>query len=216
MTRPEPEPEFFAQEYITITRDSRTGLIVAIGGTEQAASLLQQAGFVDAPSPRGTYHRLPRGLSTRLQQVRATAASHALLSAGHSVYLDPALNAFATPDEDRQAARRHLGQLARRAFHAESAQENAAILTEIAGPDEGLLHLIRNALTGTYLTWTEHLKAAGADTGPAERLLETTRALSRTVDRILDARNQAALTPSAPATPAAPAAGPSSASGRRR
>ncbi|MFB7929584.1 hypothetical protein ACFYWX_02445 [Streptomyces sp. NPDC002888] len=32
------EPEFGVLEYITITKDPRTGLVVAIGGTEKAAS----------------------------------------------------------------------------------------------------------------------------------------------------------------------------------
>jgi hypothetical protein len=197
MTR--PEPEFFAQEYITITRDSRTGLVVAIGGTKQAASILQQTSFLNASGPHGTYHHLPHVLSARLQRLRATAASHALLSAGHSVYLDPALNAFSSPDEDREAARRYLAQLARRASRAESGQDNATVLTEIAGPDEGLLPLIRNVLIGAYLTWSERLEAAGEDTAPAQRLGDTASLLSRTTDQILAARNQVARTPTPPA-----------------
>ncbi|WP_234328279.1 hypothetical protein [Streptomyces sp. NRRL S-37] len=49
------EPDFWVLEYVTITKDPRTGLVVAIGGTEQAADILQRAGgFVTAPGLAGT------------------------------------------------------------------------------------------------------------------------------------------------------------------
>ncbi|MFF3364537.1 hypothetical protein [Streptomyces misionensis] len=48
------EPDFFVLEYVTITKD-RTGLVVAIGGTEQAAGILQRTGgFLLAAGPAGT------------------------------------------------------------------------------------------------------------------------------------------------------------------
>ncbi|MFD6989298.1 hypothetical protein [Streptomyces sp. NPDC059943] len=109
-------------EYLTVTKDPRTGLVVAIGGTEQAADTLQRTGFVNHPGPRGEYHRLPHGLTDDEQRLKATAASHALLAAGHSVHLDPALNALATPDRDREAALRHLAGLVERASDATSSR----------------------------------------------------------------------------------------------
>ena len=84
------EPDFWVLEYVTIAKDSRTGLIVAIGGTEQAADILQRTGgFLTSPGPRGDYHRLPHGLPIEQQRLKATTASQALLAAGHSVHLDP-------------------------------------------------------------------------------------------------------------------------------
>ncbi|GAA4781921.1 hypothetical protein [Streptomyces ziwulingensis] len=63
---------------------------MAIGGTEKAADILQRTGgFLSAPGPRGDYHRLPHGLPVEQQRRKATAASPALLAAGHSVHLDP-------------------------------------------------------------------------------------------------------------------------------
>ncbi|MDX3714957.1 hypothetical protein PV733_39745 [Streptomyces europaeiscabiei] len=36
------EPEFWVLEYITITKDPRSSLVVAIGGTEKAADILHE------------------------------------------------------------------------------------------------------------------------------------------------------------------------------
>lgn len=47
------EPDFAVLEYITIAKDSRTVLVIALGGT-QAASILQRNGFLDAPVPRAS------------------------------------------------------------------------------------------------------------------------------------------------------------------
>ena len=59
----QPEPDFWVLEYITITKDPRTDLVVAIGGTEKAADILQRTGgFLCAAGPRGDYHRLSHGL----------------------------------------------------------------------------------------------------------------------------------------------------------
>ncbi|MFF2189662.1 hypothetical protein [Streptomyces sp. NPDC058155] len=91
------KPDFRVLEYLTVTKDPRTGLVVAIGGTEQAADILQRSGFLDADGPRGPYHRLPHGLPVREQRLKATDASHALLTADHSVHLDPALNLPTAP-----------------------------------------------------------------------------------------------------------------------
>ncbi|MCX5417681.1 hypothetical protein [Streptomyces sp. NBC_00059] len=50
MTRRDDEPTFFALDYVTITRDPRTQLVVAIGGDPRAAGFLQTAGgFHSAP-----------------------------------------------------------------------------------------------------------------------------------------------------------------------
>ncbi|MER7932935.1 MULTISPECIES: hypothetical protein [unclassified Streptomyces] len=93
------EPDFWVLEYVTITKEPRTGLVVAVGGTEQAADILQRTGgSLSAPGPRGDYHRLPHGLPVQEQRLKATAASHALHAAGHSVHLNPALNMLVVPD----------------------------------------------------------------------------------------------------------------------
>lgn len=143
------EPDFLVLEYVTITKDPRTGLVVAVGGTERAADILQRTGgFLTAPGPRGDYHRLPHGLPVEQQRLKATAASHVLLCAGHSVHLDPALNALTAPNGERDAALRYLSQLAERASDAESSTEVAEVLTEIAGPASGLLPLNRDVGSG--------------------------------------------------------------------
>ncbi|MGQ4329557.1 MULTISPECIES: hypothetical protein [Streptomyces] len=48
------EPEFWVLEYITITKDPRTGLVVAIGGTEKAAYILQRTGGFPTACPSST------------------------------------------------------------------------------------------------------------------------------------------------------------------
>ncbi|QFQ97391.1 hypothetical protein F9278_15575 [Streptomyces phaeolivaceus] len=42
------EPEFWVLEYITITKDPRSSLVVVIGGAEKAADILQRTG---GPTP---------------------------------------------------------------------------------------------------------------------------------------------------------------------
>jgi hypothetical protein len=202
----QPEPDFWVLEYVTITKDSRTGLVVAIGGTEEAAGILQQAGFLSAPGPRGDYHRLPHGLPVEQQCLKATAASHALLAAGHSVHLDPALNMLATPDGERAAALRYLARLAERASAAETNSEVAKVLTEIAAPANGLLPLTREVVVRAWIA-ASHLQGAvpGEESESVARLGDLAASLSQAAHVILRARDHAARAPQ----PAAPA--PSSA-----
>lgn len=206
-------------EYVTITKDPRTGLVVAIGGTERAADILQRTGgFLTAPGPRGDYHRLPDGLPAEQQRLKATAASHALLSGGHSVHLDPALNALATPNGDRDAALRYLAQLAERAGQATDDREVAEILTEVAAPAEGLLPLLREVLVHTWSSWSNRLHDAGHATSPTDQLMDLTGRLSQDTRQIEYLRNLAARPPSAGNSAAAGAlpAPPASAPSRRR
>ncbi|WP_329111671.1 hypothetical protein OG724_27825 [[Kitasatospora] papulosa] len=112
------------REYVTITKDPRTDLILAIGGTDEAADILQRTdGFLSAAA------RAYDGLPIEQQQLRATTASHSLRAAGHSVHLDPALNTLSTPNGERDAALRYLSQLGERVAAAESGSEVAGVLT---------------------------------------------------------------------------------------
>ncbi|MGQ4480245.1 hypothetical protein [Streptomyces sp. SAS_276] len=212
------EPDFPVLEYITITKDLRTGLVLALGGTQEAAGILQRTGFLNEYGPRGDYHRLPHGLAEDDERSTSTAASHTLLAAGYSVHLDPALNVFASPDGGREAAQRYRAQLSQRAFGAGSGDEWAGVLTEIAEPDAGLLLLLREAVVATYIAWSQQLRDAGADVEPAVRLGDTAEALSRAADSIRRARNHAARTRhrAAPTTtPPGPAQRPSAPLSRR-
>ncbi|WP_405734821.1 hypothetical protein OG607_41160 [Streptomyces sp. NBC_01537] len=84
------EPQFAVLDYITISRDPRTQLVVAIGGHDRSAGILQTiGGFVSVFGPRGDYHRQPHTMPVDQQRQGATAAAHALLLAGFSVHLDP-------------------------------------------------------------------------------------------------------------------------------
>ncbi|MFE1407825.1 hypothetical protein ACFW5D_30210 [Streptomyces sp. NPDC058770] len=197
------EPGFLALEYITITKDHRAELVVALGGTERAADILQRTGgFLNAPGIGRDYHRLPHSLPVEQQHLKATAASHALLAAGHNVYLDPALNALATPDGERDTALRYLAQLSERASHAESTTQIAEILTEIAGPTEGLLPLTREVVVRAWIACSQRVNTVVEDTEPVSQLANTAGTLSRAAHQILFARNHAARASqrSAPAT----------------
>ncbi|MFJ8676336.1 hypothetical protein [Streptomyces sp. NPDC093589] len=215
----EGEPRFLVLEYVTITRDPHSGLVVAIGGTERAEGILQTAGgFVSSPGPRGPYHRLPHSLPVDQQRAGATAAAHALLLAGISVHLDPSLNTLTAPDGDRQAAQRYLDQLTERAYAAADDREVASVLTEIAAPHEGLLPRLVQTLIGTWATWIQRAETAGEDPALAEQLMNTTSTLSNHSWQIQQIRDQAARAhPSAQTTaqrapaaaPAPPAAAPS-------
>ncbi|MET9556806.1 hypothetical protein [Streptomyces sp. NPDC006645] len=212
------EPDFRVLEYVTITLDPRTGLVVAIGGTEQAADILQRTGFLDAPGPRGPYHRLPHGLPAGEQRRKATAASHALLATGHSVHLDPALNTFAAPDGDREAALRYLAALAEQVSQATSGTQIAEILTAVAAPVTGVLPLVREVVVRAWVAWPP-----SADTGtrpePDTLLGDTTEMLSRAAARVLHTRNYAALAPERPepgTTPLAPVRQPPATASRHR
>ncbi|MFE0087653.1 hypothetical protein [Streptomyces sp. NPDC058991] len=195
------EPDFLVLDYVTITQDRRTGLVVAIGGTQQAAEILQRCGFLDAPGPRGDYHRLPHGLPFEQQCLKATAASHGLLAAGHSVHLDAALNVLSSPDGDRLAAQRYLAQLAERAGRATDDREVAEVLTEIAAPAQGLLPLLREVVVRAGFAWAEHLDGVGHATEPADRLMSTADSLSSSSRQIARVRNEAARTPAQPSPP---------------
>ncbi|MEU2145129.1 MULTISPECIES: hypothetical protein [Streptomyces albovinaceus subgroup] len=47
------EPDVLVLKYTTLTKDPRTGLLVAIGGTEKAADILQRTGgLLSAPARR--------------------------------------------------------------------------------------------------------------------------------------------------------------------
>ncbi|MEU6227502.1 hypothetical protein [Streptomyces sp. NPDC047042] len=213
------EPDFAVLEYLTITKDSRTGLVIALGGTWEAAGILQRNGFLDAPGPRGAYHRLPHGLPAEEERRKATAASRTLLAVGYSVHLAPDLNAFDPPDGEREAALRYLTQLSRRALDARSGGEVAAVLTEIAEPDAGLLPLLREAVVGAFIGWSHLLETVGAAPEAAARLGDTAHALARAEDGILLSRNHAACTAHRPApttTTPSPAPRPSAPLSRRR
>ncbi|MFI1890220.1 hypothetical protein [Streptomyces jumonjinensis] len=134
------EPPFFVLDYITITRDPRTRLVIAISGDDRAAGILQTSGrFLPAPGPRGDYHRQPHDLPVEDQCRGATAAAHALLTAGFSVHLDPTLNTLLPPDGDR---------------------EFADVLTEIVAPSEELLPRLTSVLTTTWAVWHQREDAA--------------------------------------------------------
>ncbi|MGV9401665.1 hypothetical protein [Streptomyces sp. NPDC003667] len=212
----QPEPDFWVLEYVTITKDPSTDLVVAIGGTEKAADILQRTGgFLSVAGPRGDYHRLPHGLPTEQQRLKATTASHALLAAGHSVHLDPALNMLVTPDGEREAALRYLARLAERVAAAETSGEVAEVLTEVAAPVQGLLPLTREVVVRAWTAACGLPGALGEEPESIARLGDTARSMSEAARVILHARNHAARPAQRPATAPAPSRVQSSVSRRR-
>ncbi|WP_328844953.1 hypothetical protein [Streptomyces sp. NBC_00258] len=203
MTLPhEDEPTFLVLDYVTITRDPKTALVVAIGGDQRAAGLLQtDGGFHSAPSPLGDYHRLPHALPVEEQRQGATAAAHALLLAGgYSVHLDPTLNTLATQGSDRQAAHRHLEQLTSLGSDADNDRQVAAVLTEIAAPDDGLLPRLTQSLLATWASWGRRLKDTGRDPQVAMQLGVIVNKLSTLTWQIEQVRNDVDRTGPAPQT----------------
>ncbi|MFF4250602.1 hypothetical protein ACFY1L_05250 [Streptomyces sp. NPDC001663] len=197
----EDEPTFLVLDYVTITRDPKTALVVAIGGDQRAAGLLQTAGgFHSAPGPRGDYHRLPHALPVEEQRQGATAAAHALLLAGYSVHLDPTLNTLATQGSDRQAAHRHLEQLTSLGSDADNDRQVTAVLTEIAAPDDGLLPRLTQSLLATWASWGRRLKDTGRDPQVAMQLGAIVNKLSTLTWQIEQVRNDADRTGPAPQT----------------
>ncbi|WP_329025757.1 hypothetical protein [Streptomyces sp. NBC_00690] len=208
MTPDDGKPQFAVLEYISIARDPRTQLVVAIGGDERAAGILQTTGqFISHPGPRGPYHRQPHALPVEQQRQGATAAAHALLLAGFSVHLDPTLNILTTPGGDQQAAHRYLEHLMERADAADKDRSVADILTELCAPS-GLLPGIDRALRSTWFSWGERLRDSGQDPAPAERLMQITTSLAQHTRQIEQLRNTAATRPvtSPPQPPAVPPA----------
>lgn len=212
------KPDFRVLEYVTITKAPRTDLVVAIGGTEKAAGILQQTGgFLSAPGPRGDYHRLPHGLPVEQQRRKATAASHVLLAAGHSVHLDPTLNMLVAPDSEREAALRYLAGLAERAAAAITSNEVAEVLTEVAAPVHGLLPLAREVVVRAWIAASDFQGAAPAgEPDPIARLGSTATSMSETARAILHARNHAARPAQRPATTSPPPSRAQPAESRRR
>lgn len=204
-TNPDGSPVFYVLEYVTISRDPRTNLVVAIGGEQRAAGILQTTGgFIESPGPRGPYHRLPHTMPVEQQRHHATAAAHALLLAGFGVHLDPELNTLGQPDGDRVAAHRYLEQLAERARTAATDREVAAILAEITAPTEGLLSHLVQTLISTWATWSQREDRPPAETDLAMQLMDLTSGISRHNDQIRHIRDQAAARPAPPTSPKPP------------
>ncbi|MFF4978517.1 hypothetical protein ACFY3O_00360 [Streptomyces sp. NPDC001046] len=212
------EPDFWVLEYVTITKDPRTDLVVAIGGTDKAADILQRTGgFLSAPGPRGDYHRLPHGLPIEQQRRKATAASHALLAAGHSVHLDPTLNMLVAPDGEREAALRYLAGLAERAAAATTSSEVAEVLTEVAAPVHGLLPLAREVVVRAWIAASDFQGAAPTgEPDPIAWLGNTATSMSEAARAILHARNHVARPAQRPATTSPPPSHAQPAKSRRR
>ncbi|KQV94178.1 hypothetical protein [Streptomyces sp. Root369] len=210
------EPDFWVLEYVT--KDPRTDLVVAIGGTDQAADILQRTGgFLSAPGPRGDYHRLLHGLPVEQQRRKATAASHALLAASHSVHLDPTLNMLVAPDGEREAALRYLAGLAERAAAATTSSEVAKVLTEVAAPVHGLLPLAREVVVRAWIAASDFQGAApAAEPDPIARLGSIATSVSEAARAILHARNHAARPAQRPATASPPPSRAQPAESRRR
>ncbi|MCY0940249.1 MULTISPECIES: hypothetical protein [Streptomyces] len=200
------EPDFLILDYVTITRDPRTQLVVTSSCTPEAAGILEVVGrFREAPGPRGPFHRQPHDLPVEQQRHYATAAAQALLLAGFSVFLDPSLNTLAAPEGDRAAAHRYLDHLTERAREATDDKQVAEILAEVAAPTEGLLsHLVQTLIT-TWATWSQRTDGTLSKESLSMRLMGTTSGLSRGGDEIRYIRNQAAAAkPAAPQPPAPP------------
>ncbi|MFI9210215.1 hypothetical protein ACIGW7_19015 [Streptomyces sp. NPDC053253] len=196
------EPEFLLPRYVTITRDPRTQLVLAIGGNQRAPGILQTTGgFTQYPGPSIHYHRQPVTMPVERQRIGATAAAYALLAAGYSVYLAPDLNVLATPDGDREAAYRHLTKLTELARSTTETHLLAGVMAEIAAPEIGLLYPLREVLVSVWTAWGNQLRERGDDTEPADRLMDITSVLSNTARDIEDLRTKAAHTPP-PVTPA--------------
>ncbi|MFJ4696355.1 hypothetical protein [Streptomyces sp. NPDC088766] len=212
------EPDFWVLEYVTITKDPRTDLVVAIGGTDKAADILQRTGgSLSAPGPRGDYHRLPHGLPVQQQRRKATAASHALLATGHSVHLDPTLNMLVAPDGEREAALPYLAGLAERAAAATTSGKVAEVLTEVAAPVHGLLPLAREVAVRAWIAASDFQKAAPAgEPDPIARLGSIATSVSEAARAILHARNYAARPAQRPATASPPPSRAQPAESRRR
>jgi hypothetical protein len=205
----EPEPQFFVQDYISISRDHRTDLVIALGGNERTAGILQTAGhFLPAAGPLGTYHRQPHTLPVDEQRQGATAAAQQLLLAGFSVHLDPSLDVLSTVDGDRAAAHRYLAHLATRASAASDDRQVAEVLTDLVAPNDGMLPRMLMALVSAWAPWTRRLEAAGQEPVLPEGLMNAASSISRQTWRIEQIRNKAAARPSIGAAPHGPESAP--------
>ncbi|MFF7476781.1 hypothetical protein [Streptomyces sp. NPDC008092] len=142
------------------------------------------------------------------QRLKATAASHALLAAGHSVHLDPTLNMLVAPDGEREAALRYLAGLAERASAAATSSEVAEVLTEVAAPVHGLLPLVREVVVSAWIAAGDLQEAAPAgEPDPLALLGRTAASMREAALAILHARNHAARPAQRPATASPPPAG---------
>ncbi|MFD5765329.1 hypothetical protein ACFWIN_05850 [Streptomyces sp. NPDC127049] len=201
---PTEEPEFLLPHYVTITRDPRTRLVLAVGGDQRAAGILQATGgFTRHPGPSTHYHRLPVTMPVEQQRLGATAASYALLAAGYSTFLDPSLNVLATQDGDREAAHRYLTYLSELARKTGEGPVLAAVLAEISAPETGVLPRLRDVLVSVWTSWGNQVPAEPRDGGPVERLMDVTDVLSRNTREIEELRTHAARSP-ASAAPTSP------------
>ena len=83
------EPGSDVLEYVTITKDPHSELVVAVGGTEYAADFLQRESFLPVPGLRAGCHHLPHYLTPEVQRLCAIAAWRALRTDGFSAYSTP-------------------------------------------------------------------------------------------------------------------------------
>ncbi|MEU9382080.1 hypothetical protein AB0D38_14255 [Streptomyces sp. NPDC048279] len=210
-------PEFFVLSYITITRDPRTRLVVAIGGDERAAGILQTAGgFNDAPGPRGPYHRQPHTMAVDEQRTGATAAALALLQAGYSVHLDPALNTLSRrartgrPPTATWTTSPNAPATPATATNWPPSSPRSSLPPTVCCPACATSWCLSGRVGTTASTTPD------AQRPPAEQLIDTVNALSRHTQRLQDIRNQAARIPASAPSPGTTAKPVPAAPGRSR
>ncbi|MFD9441250.1 hypothetical protein ACFWBR_24790 [Streptomyces sp. NPDC060006] len=182
------EPTFLVLDYVTITRDPKTAL--ASGATSArpascrppAASVPPQAHAATTTPPAARPAR--RGAAAGCHRRRPC-----LLLAGYSVHLDPTLNTLATQGSDRQAAHRHLEQLTSLGSDADNDRQVAAVLTEIAAPDDGLLPRLTQSLLATWASWGRRLKDTRRDPQVGMQLGAIVNKLSTLTWQIEQVRN---------------------------
>ncbi|MCA1223528.1 hypothetical protein [Streptomyces sp. 8L] len=117
---------------------------------------------------------------------------------------------------DHDAALRYLGQLAERASAAKTGSAVAEVLSEIAAPTGGLLHLTRDVLVRAWNT-ARDLQGSAPGTEPEAfvQVGQTTGLMSQAAHAMLCARNHAARV-SQPAAPTPQASIPQPAASRHR
>ncbi|WP_282695200.1 hypothetical protein [Streptomyces sp. CC208A] len=134
--------------YIDVRRDPHSSEVLAHGGDAEAHSILQRTGFIHVTSSFGNFHRTPAGLDQAAGDALATAAVSALLSAGYWVTCDEPF------DTDQHTARQlplgaQVAALADDLRKAATAQDAAAILTELTAAHDGVLAAIFQVLDAT-------------------------------------------------------------------
>ncbi|MFD5111683.1 hypothetical protein ACFWNG_05100 [Streptomyces sp. NPDC058391] len=137
-----------ADRFLTVRRDPHSKEILARGGSPEAHSIIQRAGFVPVVRLHETYHRAPTGFTQDDETRLAIEAVARLRAVDYRVSCDRDFETVRRPARDLPLGA-SVVHVAERIRAATSTDEAADALTELTAAHDGILAALDEVLTAT-------------------------------------------------------------------